>query len=62
MGQHYTLNTIETSAWCTRCGKRTPHRVSGRKLSYCIPCFQRSEEASAAEKNKPAQPEQRRLF
>lgn len=39
MAQHYTLATIEASEWCNKCGKNTPHRVSGRKLQYCIPCF-----------------------
>lgn len=41
MGQHYTLNTVEVSEWCNKCGKNTPHRVAGRKLQYCIPCFDR---------------------
>lgn len=36
MGEHYTLNTVETSAWCAKCEKRTPHRVQGRKLGPCL--------------------------
>lgn len=45
MGQHYTRNTVETAAWCGKCGKSTPHRVADKRLQYCIPCF-----------DKPAQP------
>lgn len=41
MGQHYTLNTLEVSAWCTPCGKMTPHRVADRRLQYCIPCWEK---------------------
>lgn len=46
MTQHYTLLTVEASAWCSKCGKMTAHRVSGRRLSFCIPCFKRSEQKS----------------
>ncbi len=62
MTQHYTLNTVEVSAWCGKCGKHTPHRVTERRLQYCLPCFQRGEAATAAEKNKPSPPAQGRLF
>jgi hypothetical protein len=52
MGQHYTLDTVEVSAWCSKCGKFTPHRVAARRLQYCIPCFDRlpASKVPAAEK------------
>jgi hypothetical protein len=62
MGQHYTLQTVETSAWCNKCSKNTPHRVAGKRLSFCIPCWERSKAESEAEKAKPKQPEQVSLF
>ena len=64
MTQHYTLNTIEASAWCSKYGKMTPHRVAGRRLSYCIPCFRESERRSKEDHEKPARPVavQERLF
>jgi hypothetical protein len=62
MSQHYTTNTVQADAWCNKCNKLTPHRVADRRLQYCIPCFDRSKELSEAEKAKPAQPEQGRLF
>ena len=62
MGQHYTLNTIETSEWCSKCHKNTPHRVAGRRLGCCIPCWDKSKAESDAEKAKPKPPEQKSLF
>lgn len=53
MSQHYTKNTIETSAWCNKCGKMTAHTVSDRRLGYCIPCYQKPlSEAKVAEEPK----------
>jgi hypothetical protein len=48
MGQHYTRDTVEVSAYCTRCGKMTPHTVSDRRLGYCIPCYERPIEKAPA--------------
>ena len=62
MVQHYTLSTVETSEWCNKCGKHTPHRVAGRKLGCCIPCWDRSKAESDAEKAKPKPAEQQDLF
>ena len=62
MTEHYTRNTFEVSVWCNKCRKDTPHRVLGGKLAYCIPCFKKSEEVSAAEKNAPAKPTQGSLW
>jgi hypothetical protein len=28
--EHYTRNTVEVSAWCAKCSKRTMHRVDER--------------------------------
>jgi lauroyl/myristoyl acyltransferase len=48
MGQHYTLSTVEVSAWCNKCGKNTPHRVACKRLQYCIPCFDKSAQSKPA--------------
>ncbi len=50
MGQHYTRHTVETSAWCNKCGKNTPHRVADKRLQYCIPCYEESAVKSATER------------
>jgi hypothetical protein len=56
--QHYTLNTVETSAWCSKCGKYTPHHVAARRLQYCKVCFDKP-----TPKPEPAKPnDQGRLF
>jgi hypothetical protein len=47
MGQHYTLNTVETAAWCTKCGRETPHHVAERRLQYCKVCMDKPKEAPA---------------
>jgi hypothetical protein len=60
MPEHYTLSTVEASAWCNKCGKNTPHRVAGRKLSYCIPCFDKLGETEP--KLAPATQRQSELF
>ena len=60
--QHFTLATVETSEWCNTCRKNTMHRVSGRSLGCCIPCWERSKAESDAEKAKPKPPEQVSLF
>ena len=60
MSQHYTLSTTETQAWCNKCNGETPHRVSHRKLQFCIPCWNRSEAESIERKRREA--EQGNLF
>jgi hypothetical protein len=55
MGQHYTMATTETEAWCNRCFSMTRHRVAGRRLQFCIPCWTRSEAESAAKKKAEAE-------
>lgn len=64
MVQHYTLGTVEVSAWCNECRKDTPHRVAERRLQYCIPCWEKSLADSLAKKSepKPIRPEQGKLF
>lgn len=58
MKEHFTRNTVEAEAWCSRCGRRTMHRVDGVKLGPCLVCVARCEA------NKSASPAavQRGLF
>jgi ribosomal protein L44E len=64
MSQHYTLATVEVSAWCNRCRKNTPHRVAERRLQYCIPCWEHGDADSKAAKSEAKSPvvEQSDLF
>ena len=59
MAQHYTMPTTETEAWCNRCWGMTRHRVSERRLQFCIPCWKRSEAESAAKKMAEAEEAER---
>ena len=36
--KHETLNTLEVTRWCNRCGCSTQHRVSGKRVGACIRC------------------------
>ena len=63
MSQHYTLTTIQTEAWCKKCNGMTTHRVSHRRLQFCIPCWNKSEAESIAKKAAAAAaPHQESLF
>lgn len=57
MGEHYNLNTVEVSHFCKKESRMTPHRVSGGKLGFCIPCYEASEAERAARMAAPAKPE-----
>lgn len=43
MGQHFTKNTLETTAYCGRCKKDTQHRVDGGRKGPCLSCIARLE-------------------
>jgi len=49
MPEHYTRNTIECTAWCTKCQKMTQHRVDGGRRGPCLeheaPKFSKAQEA-----------------
>jgi hypothetical protein len=36
MGEHYTKNTLECTAWCAKCQKNTQHRVDDGRRGPCI--------------------------
>jgi predicted amidophosphoribosyltransferase len=48
MAEHYNSQTVEASAWCSKCWKNTPHMVGGHKLGSCITCIKRLEEEQKA--------------
>jgi ribosomal protein L44E len=54
MGQHFTRNTVEASAWCQTCSKMTPHRVSDRRLRHCLSCAERKQQEGARAKTAAA--------
>jgi hypothetical protein len=47
MGEHFTRNTLETTAWCAKCKRETLHRVDhpvaggkgGGRLGPCLECM-----------------------
>lgn len=60
--QHFTKNTVETSEWCRRCGKRTMHQVLLGKLGGCTECMKKQEQEAQDRKQVPAPAEQGSLF
>lgn len=62
MAEHYTRNTVSATAWCSKCQKRTMHRVDDRRISICLECADKLERdhESRKEQEKPA--EQSKLF
>jgi hypothetical protein len=44
--QHYTRNTVSVSAYCSKCGKSTPHRVDGVRRGPCLECIRKLEKPS----------------
>ena len=39
MSEHFTKNTVEASAWCPKCQKRTQHRVDKGIVGPCLVCI-----------------------
>lgn len=39
MPEHYTKGTLETTAYCGRCGKFTQHRVDAGRRGPCLECL-----------------------
>lgn len=54
MAKHYTQGTLEDTVFCKTCNCATRHKVSGGRLSYCIPCFDRRQQKEAARKEQEA--------
>lgn len=58
--EHYTRNTVSVSAYCSKCGKKTQHRVDGVRRGPCLGCIARRD-AEYAQKKVVAE-KQRGLF
>ena len=56
MPHHFPKSTIEASAWCSTCGKPTPHYVHDGRLGRCM-----NEHPHPEPKKKP-EDKQERLF
>jgi hypothetical protein len=39
MGEHYTKNTLETTAYCRKCQRDTQHRVDSGRRGPCLECI-----------------------
>lgn len=58
MPEHYTRNTLETTAWCPTCGRSTQHRVDGGRRGPCLE--HAAPELSKAQQRRRAAEELRR--
>jgi hypothetical protein len=54
MPHHFTRRTVEASAWCKSCNCNTTHAVSGGRLTYCIPCYEKRQTRYAEKQKEPA--------
>ncbi len=67
MTERFTRNTIEASAWCGKCGKRTPHRIDDRRVGPCLVCIAKLDAQHQVIdiddlREKLRRPEQKELF
>lgn len=46
--EHFTRNTVSATAWCPKCGTRTPHRVDDRRLGPCLDCISQVEKPTGS--------------
>ena len=49
MTEHFTRNTVSAEFYCSKCGKRTQHRIDGVRKGPCIPCTEKLEARHQAE-------------
>jgi predicted amidophosphoribosyltransferase len=58
----FTLLT-QADAYCSKCGKTTPHRLYDGQVKHCLTCFKKLKNDKAEVSNeKSEKPEQGRLF
>ena len=62
MSYHYPKSCVQAGAWCSTCGKNTPHRVADRRLQFCIPCFDKKAAVKAAARKLETPAEQIPMF
>jgi hypothetical protein len=55
MSEHFTKNTIEATAWCATCKRKTQHRVDSGRLGPCL-------EHETPIRPRPEKPKQKDLF
>lgn len=67
MGEHYTRNTENVTAWCNKCGRQTQHRVDAGRKGPCLDCIEQAEKKRhetpvREKKSKPPAPQSGDLF
>jgi hypothetical protein len=63
MTEHFTRNTVSASAWCSKCGRMTQHRIDGVRKGPCLECIDRLEaEHTAAARTEAEGETQYSLF
>ena len=50
MGEHYTKNTLECTAYCNPCGALTQHRVDAGHRGPCLVCISKLDIKIEAER------------
>jgi len=60
MPEHYTKNTLETTAFCAKCGRFTQHRVDGGRKGPCIDPKHPVPGMTKAQERRRRQAEERR--
>ena len=54
MSHHYNRFTLGDTVWCNKCQMKTLHTVSGGRLGYCVPCFDKRQAKEATRKIEEA--------
>jgi ribosomal protein L44E len=52
MPEHYTKNTLESTAYCKVCKRGTQHRVDSGRRGPCLDCLKKLKEQNEFERIK----------
>lgn len=52
MGEHFTKNTLETTAYCGKCKKPTQHRVDSGRRGPCLECLKKPIDGDGLSKSQ----------
>jgi hypothetical protein len=51
MTEHFTRNTYSAEFYCSKCGKRTQHRIDSGRKGPCLDCIKRLDALHQAAAN-----------
>ena len=52
MPEHFTKNTLETTAYCGKCQAFTQHRVDGGRRGPCLECLSKPVDGDGLSKSQ----------